>query len=335
MVTALARTAAKTEQKHKFGKLEELPVASIDLSPDDLRDDCPQEEIQRLADTLETTGLIQAVLARPLAGGRYEVVCGGRRLRAAKLAGWKTIPAIVRPMEDGQAKQAMLVENLERSELNPMEIARGLQHLIRHLESAGEDTRHGEVAARFGHKQSWTSNHLGLLKLPDVWQRRIASGEVRLTEARELLPLIEQPSMLAAVDSDFRNNPGLYVGFKSFQRSVRQVVAQHPAVTQPRRRFRDPIVEEPAKGARTQTAAGNGRQSPIEHASKLNGDSAQAAQVETAPSAAPGRSMPAGLDTGEIVALMCRRIEQFQSTAHLDTLQKAIDRRRKELKEES
>ena len=138
--------------------------------------------LEELALSMKEVGLLQPILVRPLQAGRYEIVAGERRYRAAHLAGLKEIPAIVRRTEDGALLTEALVENIHRADLNPLEEAAAYQQL---LDDFG--FTHEALAGRLGKSRSNITNTLRLLSLPPLLQQRVQSGALSAGHARALL----------------------------------------------------------------------------------------------------------------------------------------------------
>lgn len=133
-----------------------------------------QEKLQELADSIKSMGgLLQPVVARPLANGRYEIVAGERRWRAAQLAGLDEISCLVCPYTDEQALQASIVENISRADLNPIEEAQAYQRLIDEFHYL-----HEEVAASVGKSRAAITNSLRLLKLDPRVQKLLIAGQL-------------------------------------------------------------------------------------------------------------------------------------------------------------
>ena len=143
-------------------ELRDLPVDQISPNPDQPRRRFDPEELQSLADSIAEQGVLQPVLVRPRPGGRYEIVAGERRWRAAQLAQLATLPAIVRERTDAETLEAALVENMARADLTPIEEARACAGLVEELGLSRE-----EVARRVGRSRSAVSNLIRLLDLPD------------------------------------------------------------------------------------------------------------------------------------------------------------------------
>ena len=143
-----------------------------------------QEQLAELAASIAANGVVQPVLVRPLASGRFQLIAGERRWRASKLAGKNTVPAILRQVSDEQAMEITIVENLQRADLNAMEQARAFESLAREFHMTQE-----QMAQRTGKDRATVANFLRLLKLPTYSTNRVEAGELTFGHARALLAL--------------------------------------------------------------------------------------------------------------------------------------------------
>lgn len=162
----------------------EIPVDSIRPNPRQPRRDFDEEALAELTFSIREIGLLQPVVVRPISDGAYELVMGERRWRASQRAGTGTIPAIVRSTSDDDMLRDALLENLHRSELNPLEEAAAYQQLLDDFSCT-----HDQLAERIGRSRPQISNTLRLLKLPPLVQRRVAAGVLSAGHARALLGL--------------------------------------------------------------------------------------------------------------------------------------------------
>ncbi|MGC9158003.1 MAG: ParB/RepB/Spo0J family partition protein [Terracidiphilus sp.] len=169
------------------GKPLEIPLDQIDRNPFQTRSQIDQAQLAELAASIASSGVIQPVLVRPLADGRFQLLAGERRWRASQLAGKTTIPAIARQVSDEQAMEITIVENLQRADLNPMEQARAFERLSREFHMTQE-----QMAVRTGKDRATVANFLRLLRLPATVQLRVESGEMSFGHARALLAF-DQP----------------------------------------------------------------------------------------------------------------------------------------------
>jgi ParB family chromosome partitioning protein len=166
------------------GKPREIPIDQIDANPFQTRSQVNQEQLAELAASIAANGVVQPVLVRPLASGRFQLIAGERRWRASLLAGKTTVPAMLRQVSDEQAMEITIVENLQRADLNPMEQARAFERLGREFHMTQE-----QMAQRTGKDRATVSNFLRLLKLPSSVQSRVEAGELTFGHARALLAL--------------------------------------------------------------------------------------------------------------------------------------------------
>ena len=155
------------------GELLELPVDLIKANPNQPRTSFDAEALEALAASIESSGMVQPLLVRPLADGSYEIVAGERRWRAARQAGLEKVPAVVRDQAEAERLQAALIENMVRQDLNPVEEARACAALVEELGLTKE-----ELARRVGRSRPAVSNLIRLLELPDE--------TIELLESRQL-----------------------------------------------------------------------------------------------------------------------------------------------------
>ncbi|MBB2912726.1 ParB family chromosome partitioning protein [Streptosporangium becharense] len=162
----------------------EIPVKDIAPNPRQPREIFDNEALDELAASIREVGLLQPVVVRPVDEGRYELIMGERRWRAAQLAGLSDIPAIVRSTQEDKLLLDALIENLQREQLNALEEAAAYEQL---LDDFG--ATHEQLATRIGRSRSHVTNTLRLLKLPARVQRRVAAGTISAGHARALLRL--------------------------------------------------------------------------------------------------------------------------------------------------
>jgi ParB family transcriptional regulator, chromosome partitioning protein len=143
-----------------------------------------QASLEELARSLKAQGVMQPILARPLGKGRYEIIAGERRWRAAKLAGLREVPVVIREVPDSAALAMALIENIQRENLNPLEEATGIHRLINEFKMT-----HQEAAEAVGRSRTATTNLLRLLNLPQSVQALLYDGKIDMGHARALLAL--------------------------------------------------------------------------------------------------------------------------------------------------
>ncbi|NOX36163.1 MAG: ParB/RepB/Spo0J family partition protein [Calditrichaeota bacterium] len=163
--------------------VQEIEVALIEPNPFQPRSDYNPEALEELKESIKEKGIIQPILVRPIGDGRYQVVAGERRLRAAIELGLKTVPIRVREVSSNEEMlELALIENVQRENLNPIELARGYQRLIDECNLTQE-----EVARKIGKDRTTIANLLRLLKLPQKIQDSLRNGEIKEGHARALL----------------------------------------------------------------------------------------------------------------------------------------------------
>jgi ParB family chromosome partitioning protein len=176
------QTPAAAQVDSETGKPREIPLDQIDRNPFQTRSQVNEDQLAELAASIVANGVVQPVLVRPLAEGRFQLIAGERRWRASQLAGKATIPAILRQVSDEQAMEITIVENLQRADLNPMEQARAFERLSREFHMTQE-----QMATRTGKDRATVANFLRLLRLPASVQARVEAGELSFGHARALL----------------------------------------------------------------------------------------------------------------------------------------------------
>jgi ParB family transcriptional regulator, chromosome partitioning protein len=172
------------------GKPREIQVEDIDRNPFQTRTHVDEAELSELAASITANGVVQPILVRPQANGRFQLIAGERRWRASQLAGKKTIPAILRQVSDEQAMEITIVENLQRADLNPMEQARAFERLSREFHMTQE-----QIATRTGKDRVSVSNYIRLLSLPETIQKLVDGSQLSFGHAKALIGLKFHPDM--------------------------------------------------------------------------------------------------------------------------------------------
>jgi ParB family chromosome partitioning protein len=167
--------------------LREIAAELIQPNPRQPRRDFDGEAMLALAESIKARGVLQPLVVRPLAGGRFELIAGERRLRAAKIAGLACVPAIVRDAEESERLELALIENMAREDLNPVEEARACATLVEDLGVAKE-----ELGRRVGRSRSAISNLIRLLELPDEALALVEAGELSEGHGRAILTCRDQ-----------------------------------------------------------------------------------------------------------------------------------------------
>jgi ParB family chromosome partitioning protein len=163
--------------------LREINVDIISPNPYQPRTVWDQQELMNLAESIKSSGIIQPIIVRPTTGG-YELISGERRLRAAKLASLETVPALVRQATDEQLLELALIENIHRTNLNPIERAKAYQRYLQTF-----SLTQAETAQRLGEDRSVIANYLRLLDLPDEIKQMLIENQLSMGHARAILTL--------------------------------------------------------------------------------------------------------------------------------------------------
>ena len=189
-----ASTENVPEDAHQPGGSPlEVPLDKIDRNPFQTRTTFDEAKLAELAQSIAASGVVQPIVVRAIQDGRYQLITGERRLRAARQAGLSKIPAIVRTVSDEQAMEMTIVENLQRADLNPIEQARAYHRLSTDFHMTQE-----KMAVRTGKERATVSNFLRLLKLPVPVQHQVETGELSFGHARTLLSLPSAEAIVAA-----------------------------------------------------------------------------------------------------------------------------------------
>jgi ParB family chromosome partitioning protein len=170
---------------------QEISVDLIDPNPYQTRRQINEAALAELAESIRASGVVQPVVLRPAANGRFQLVAGERRWLASKRAGKTTVPAVVRQISNEQAMEITIIENLQREDLNPMEQARAFERLSREFNLTQE-----QIAARTGKDRASIANFIRLLKLPDSLQDALEIGAISFGHGKVLLGLVGFPEQL-------------------------------------------------------------------------------------------------------------------------------------------
>ena len=184
---ALINTAEVVTQGSS--NLNEIPVDQIEPNPDQPRREFDETAMQELANSIREMGIISPITLRQVSDNRYQIIAGERRWRASRLAGLKAIPAYIRTVEDENVMELALVENIQREDLNAIEIALAYEHLA---ETTGMTQE--KISERVGKSRTAVTNYMRLLKLPAQVQMSLKNREIDMGHARALLSL-DSPSL--------------------------------------------------------------------------------------------------------------------------------------------
>ncbi len=168
-----------------------LPIDSLLPNPNQPRRSFPEESLLDLSNSIKEMGVIQPLIVRSTTEGKYEIVAGERRWRAAKKAGFFTIPVILRSISDAESLEIALIENLQRENLNPLDTAEAYDTLIKKFSYT-----HEILAQRIGKDRTNITNHLRLLKLPDPIKEHVREDRLSMGHARTLLAVDHLPTQL-------------------------------------------------------------------------------------------------------------------------------------------
>ena len=169
--------------------LNEIPLSQISPNPNQPRREFDEEALQELANSIREVGIIQPITLRQVEDGKYQIIAGERRWRASQLAGLSSVPAYIRTVQDENVMEMALVENIQREDLNAIEIALAYEHLA---ETTGMTQE--KISERVGKSRAAVTNYLRLLKLPAQVQMALKNREIDMGHARALLS-IESPSV--------------------------------------------------------------------------------------------------------------------------------------------
>ena len=185
--TSIIPTEIKTSSGVLAADRDEIDLNNISANPKQPRTVFDEDQLTELALSIKEVGLLQPPVVRSIGNGKYQLIMGERRYRAAKLAGLKSIPVIIRQTSDDQLLREALVENIHRSQLNPLEEGAAYQQLLTDF-----GYTHDELAVKLSKSRPVITNTMRLLNLPTSVQRRVAAGVISAGHARALLSLTDE-----------------------------------------------------------------------------------------------------------------------------------------------
>ena len=174
--------ALMTETPERINSSSRVPLDQIEVNPDQPRRDFDEVALSELAQSIKLHDIIQPLTVSKLANGKYRIIAGERRFRASKIAGLRDIPVYIRETKDSQSLELALLENLQRENLNAIEIAISYKRLIDELDYTQE-----QLAERMGKERSTVTNYIRLLKLPPDIQIAVRNGLISMGHARALI----------------------------------------------------------------------------------------------------------------------------------------------------
>ena len=179
--STVAGTDLIRKREERLG-INEILITKIEVNPFQPRTDFDQTALEELASSIKTQGIIQPITVRKLAINKYQLITGERRIQAAKMAGLKSLPAYVRTANDQQMLEMAIIENIQREDLNAIEIALSYKRLMSEC-----DLKQEEMADRVGKNRTTVSNYLRLLKLPPDIQAAIRDKKISMGHARAII----------------------------------------------------------------------------------------------------------------------------------------------------
>ena len=181
--------------KMQSSGISEVQLTKIEANPFQPRSKFDAEALQELSDSIKEMGLIQPITLRKIAEDKYQIIAGERRFRAAQMAGMETIPAYLRKAKDDTMLEMALVENIQREDLDAIEIAVSYQRLMEELEFTQE-----EMSTRVGKKRSTIANYLRLLKLPALIQKGLREKAISMGHARAIINIEDSETQIMIYD---------------------------------------------------------------------------------------------------------------------------------------
>ena len=189
--TIATKTDSRVKNRPLIGSKNEIEINEIEINPFQPRVTFDQEKLHELASSIEKLGIIQPITVRKLKDTKYQLISGERRFRASQLIGLKTIPAFIRVANDQEMLEMALVENIQREDLNPIEVALSYQRLIDEIKLTQE-----QCSERVGKKRTTVTNFLRLLKLPSEIQKGLSEGKISTGHARALISVKNSDNQL-------------------------------------------------------------------------------------------------------------------------------------------
>lgn len=215
--------AAPNALNEANGAINEIPVAEIETNPFQPRQYFDEEALNELADSIKVHGIIQPITVRRMARHQYQLISGERRFQASKRAGLQKIPAYVRTANDQQMLEMALIENIQRENLNPVEIALSYQRLISEC-----NLRQEELGERVGKNRSTVTNYLRLLKLPPDIQIALRDNKISMGHARAIINVENADSQLYIFKKTLQDD----LSVRKVEELVRDVMAGHKELPQ-------------------------------------------------------------------------------------------------------
>jgi ParB family chromosome partitioning protein len=241
----------------------EISIDLIDVNPFQPRQDFDQEALEELAASIKQLGIIQPLTLRKLDNGRFQIIAGERRLRAAKMAGLTTVPAFLITTNDQGMLEMALVENIQRTDLNPIEIAISYQRLIEECNLTQES-----LSERVGKKRATVANYLRLLKLPPEIQAAIREEKISMGHAKALLAIDDEEQMIEV----YRQITEKQLSVREVEEMVR-IINQPPGeIEQPKAKNKEKDATDPSEYAELKAQLSQFFNSNVDFKRKPNGE---------------------------------------------------------------
>lgn len=227
---ALLSDSIQVEENEKANlspqaSINEIDIESIEVNPFQPRTDFDEEALQELTESIKLQGIIQPITVRQLSEGKYQLISGERRLQASKRVGLKRIPAYIRTANDQQMLEMALIENIQRENLNPIEIALSYQRLISECNLKQE-----ELGDRVSKNRSTVTNYLRLLKLPPIIQAALRDKQISMGHARALINVDNPEDQIAILKKILLND----LSVRAVEEMVRALASPKKSKNQPK-----------------------------------------------------------------------------------------------------
>ena len=220
-----AQTEQREEKTKSVSAINEIPLDAIEVNPYQPRTDFDQEALQELADSIRVQGIIQPITVRAMGQEQYQLISGERRVQASKIVGLTHIPAYVRKANDQQMLEMALIENIQRENLNAVEVALSYQRLISEC-----DLRQDQLGARVGKNRSTVNNYLRLLKLPPDIQAALRDKKISMGHARAIINVDNVEQQLHIFHRTIKED----LSVRKVETLVRELAAPRSASATPR-----------------------------------------------------------------------------------------------------
>lgn len=221
------------KQSYSENEVRELPIDLLQSGKYQPRKDMDEEALQELADSIAQQGVMQPIIVRPIAEGRYEIIAGERRWRATQLAGVDRVPALIRDVPDEAAVAMALIENIQRENLNAMEEAVALQRLQEEFQLTQE-----EVAESVGKSRTTVTNLLRLLKLTGEVRLMLENGDLEMGHGRAMLSLSPEQQVTVARQVELKS-----MSVRQTEALVRKILDGKTAVSAKKKITQDPDIK--------------------------------------------------------------------------------------------